>query len=278
LVTTHLALKVTVALVLFGTAVNGVGLRAQELQQPSSTALLASNSEVPVAAGVASASVSASALPEDPSALLAQQGSGQASKAYGRAGMEQAPLLAMVIKPQLQAQPLSFGQKEKVVFVDTFSLESLGGIILSAAYSDITNGQPNYGTNARAFGQRVGATAVRDTSEELFSDAVLAPILHQDPRYYRLGSGHNLVRRAGYAVTRTLITRTDGGRQTVNVSLLGGYAGASALSMTYYPQSNRNFHDAASSYGGSIAGEALYYLFSEFFDSAFDVVRFRTAK
>ena len=52
----------------------------------------------------------------------------------------------------------------------------------------------------------------------IFSDSVIAPILHEDPRYYKMGPGpgHSFIKRLFYSGTRGLITRTDGGRQTIN--------------------------------------------------------------
>ena len=217
-------------------------------------------------------------LPEAPSAVMAESSSSSTDSTLFMPTVPQAPRYAMVIGTGAQAQPLSAGGKVAITLKDTFSVESLIGITLSAGYSDVTNGQPNYGRNAIAFGKRFGAAAARDSSEEVFSYAVFAPVLHQDPRYYREGSGHNFLHRTAYAVTRTLVTRTDSGRQTVNASLLLGYAGAGALSTVYYPQINRNFHDEAAAYGGSLAGEALYFVFSEFFAGAHDVIHLHTAQ
>jgi hypothetical protein len=78
------------------------------------------------------------------------------------------------------------------------------------------------------------------------------------------GRRHGYVHRILYAITRPLITRTDSGRTTVNGALLAGQASASALSYTYYPQINRNFHDTFATFGGSLAGSAIDDVISEF--------------
>ena len=67
-----------------------------------------------------------------------------------------------------------------------------------------------------------------------------------------------------YAATRPLITRTDNGHQTINASLLVGYAGASALTRTYYPQINLNTKDQVKVFGSSVAGKAISFAFDEF--------------
>jgi len=64
---------------------------------------------------------------------------------------------------------------------------------------------------------------------------VFPSLLHQDPRYFREGSGPWKSRFA-HALLRPVLTNTDSGRKAFNWSgLLGGLA-ASALANTYYPQ------------------------------------------
>jgi hypothetical protein len=58
--------------------------------------------------------------------------------------------------------------------------------------------------------------------------------LHQDPRYYRAGSG-GFLRRAGHAVCGTILTRTDAGGETLSTWRLGSDYGAAFLSDLWYP-------------------------------------------
>ncbi len=175
-----------------------------------------------------------------------------------------APINDKTIQPGWHAQPLTAHQKVVLEMHDLYAPASLAAIALSAGYSHVTNGSPNYGTNSKAFAQRLGATAARDTSEDLFAYGILDPLFHQDPRYYVLGRKYNFFHRVLYAGTRTLVTRTDSGHNTLNSSLLLGYAGGAALTNVYYPQINRNFKDTANTYGGSLGGAALGFLVSEF--------------
>lgn len=153
--------------------------------------------------------------------------------------------------------------------------EGLAAMILSAGYEHAGNSQPNYGTDKGAFGERLGAAAIREESQSVFTYMVFAPVLHEDARYYVEGPSHNLVQRTLYAVTRPLITRTDGGRQTINGALLLGYAASAALTPAYYPSSNRNVHDVLAVYGGSIGGSALGFFVNEFTDDALMLVHLK---
>jgi hypothetical protein len=172
----------------------------------------------------------------------------------------------MTISAGYHAQQLTSHEKVILGLRDMYSPSTFVGEIASAGYSHVTNGQPNYGTNADAFGKRVGASVLRDTTEDLFSEVILAPILHEDARYYIEGSRYNFFHRTIYAVTRPIVTRSDSGRSTINASLLIGYAGASALSYTYYPAINQNFKDTAATFGDSLAGAAVGDFVNEFLD------------
>jgi len=177
-----------------------------------------------------------------------------------------APKYSITISAGFKAQPWTAHDKFIGGLRDVVSPFSLIGDVVSAGYSHVTNGSPNYGTDKGAFGQRLGATFIRDSTETFFAESIMAPVLHEDPRYYVEGPRYNIFHRTLYAVTRPIITRTDSGRSTLNASLLIGYAGASALSYTYYPEINKNFKDTASTFGGSLAGAAIGDFVNEFID------------
>ena len=158
---------------------------------------------------------------------------------------------------------------------DSVSPFTFMGEIISAGYSHVTNGSPNYGTDAPAFGQRVGAAIARGTSQNLFSEGVLASVLHEDPRYYQMGSGQNFFKRVVYAGTRPIITRTDSGHLTPNLALLGGYLGAAALTKTYYPDVNQGFNQTLQTYGGSIGGAALGFVVTEFLSDTLQILHLK---
>lgn len=182
--------------------------------------------------------------------------------APGRAQI--APIHTKYIAADFTAQPVKARDKVLLGLRDLYTPIAFAGFLASAAYGQVLNGQPNYGTDRGAFGARLGAAAIGATAEGVFTDTVFAPLLHEDPRYYVEGPQYGLVHRTVYAATRPLITRTDSGRSSPNGALLLGYAAAAALSLTYYPQSNRNFRDAVATFGGSIGGESLDYVLREF--------------
>jgi hypothetical protein len=138
------------------------------------------------------------------------------------------------------------------------------GWAFSAGWAQLIDGSPNYGTNGKAFSQRLGAAAALSASKEIFSDSVLAPILHQDPRYYQLGKTHKFINRAVYAGTRPIIGRTDSGKTIPSYSSLLGTGGAAALTLAYYPEKNTTTGQVFQTWATSLGGSALGYLVSEF--------------
>ena len=215
---------------------------------------------------------SSSSLPDAPLPHLHKLNAPPASPSQAQ---HIAPIYESTIPAGWHAQKQDLHDKEIMGIRDLYSFDSLGAIALSAGYAHITNGQPNYGVTSKAFGQRLGAAAARETSQNVFTEMVFAPLLHEDARYYVLGPSANPIKRLFYAGTRPLITRTDGGRSTVNGSLLAGYAVAAAITPAYYPQSNRNFHDVLATYGASIGGAALGDLVNEFADDVLQAFHLR---
>jgi hypothetical protein len=97
---------------------------------------------------------------------------------------------------------------------------------------------PNYAQGAKGYGQRFGADAAGVVSDILIGGAVLPSVLHQDPRYFYQGTG-TTTSRIKHALFSPFVCRGDSGKPQINLSSLGGDLASSALSNTYYPNSNR---------------------------------------
>ena len=79
------------------------------------------------------------------------------------------------------------------------------------------------------------ATAYGDQmSGNMMTEGFVPGIFHQDPRYFRLGTGSTL-HRALYAVWQIESAHMDSGRRTFNFSEWGGNSLAVAISNAYYP-------------------------------------------
>jgi hypothetical protein len=183
-----------------------------------------------------------------------------------------APRLAKYIEPGQQAQKLNGWQKIELSGWEQVQPYSVSTQILAAAWEHLLNGNPKYGSDKAGFGERIGAASIRQSSQAIFSDGLLPAVFHQDPRYYRKGEG-KIVDRVIYSATRVIIIRGDSGKEQVNYSQIIGYAGASALTMTYYPAISATWHDTAEGYGISMVTAALGNQIHEFAPDLIALVR-----
>jgi hypothetical protein len=181
----------------------------------------------------------------------------------------------ITIYPGQTAPPLSAHDKAVMGFKQSFTLFSLIGWTTSAGYTQLVNGSPNYGTDSGAFGERLGAAALRNTSQNIFGNVIFAPLFHEDPRYYKMGKGNKGYKRIAYAATRALITRSDDGHATPNYSLISGRVVGAALTNTYFPQRNCSFSQTAETFGTSMAGAAFGFIVTEFLDEALEIAHLK---
>lgn len=185
-----------------------------------------------------------------------------------------APMYSRVIPAGMATPQIHKWGKIELATRNLYSATSFASFFFSAGWSHLTNGQPNYGTNSAAFGQRLGAAAIRDSTQAFLSNGPFAVLFHDDPRYFALGRQSSLVKRAWYSVTRAVITRNSSdGHAVFNTSLVLGQAAGTALNNLYYPKDNRNFHDNLASFGGSMGGSALSFALDEFTSDLLRMVR-----
>jgi hypothetical protein len=207
--------------------------------------------DIPDSPGVVVSSSSSSADPD-----------GASFDSASKVTFKHSPPLQMIVLPDEIADPMTVHNKIAAGLKN--SAFSATGSLAVAGWEHLTDGSPNYGTDSGAFGQRLGAAAIRGASNGLFSHSVFAPIFHEDPRYYVMGPGHPFLKRLVYAGTRILITRTDSGHSTPNFALFAGNAAGSALTVTYYPARNTTFSGVAQTFAGSLGGFALGFIVDEF--------------
>ena len=147
---------------------------------------------------------------------------------------------------------------------ETFSPLTAAGTVFNAAFSQVTNSDPRYGTNAIAFGQRVGASAADIVSQNFFGDFLVASALHEDPRYIRRGERYGFWDRFRYAISRAFVIRTDSGRSSFNWDNLLGSAAGAGFSNLYHPPASRTSSATLIHFGTNIADSGFINLAPEF--------------
>lgn len=190
--------------------------------------------------------------------------------------MPMAPMYSRIIPAGMATPQIHKWDKTILASRNLYSATAFTSFFVSAGWSHLLNNQPNYGTDRGAFGERLGAAAIRDSSQAFLANGVYAVWLHQDPRYFALGPRYSLARRTWYALTRPLITRdSSDGHAEFNTSRILGLASGTALANLYYPKSNRNFHDNIAAFGGSMGGSAVSFLMDEYTSQLLKLIRLR---
>jgi hypothetical protein len=227
----------------------------QTIAQVEAPVFVAANSTIP-----------AETLPDAPDAVSTSAASPAADFAdeHHSTTTKMAGQYDKYIEPGQPVPTINAHDKFVLGVKDAVSPFSFAAWIVDAGYEQVTDSSPNYGHNRVAFAQRFGAGALRDITQGVLGDSVLAPILHEDPRYYKMGPGHSFAKRVVYAGTRAIITRKDDGSHTFNFAQVGGNLGGAILTNSYYPQTNRGFSQTVETFGGSVGGSALGFVVSEF--------------
>lgn len=105
-----------------------------------------------------------------------------------------------------------------------------------------------YGPGWKGFGKNTGVSLLQNATGEFFGTFLIPVVVHQDPRYFRMGKG-SIPRRFAHAVSRTVVAQNDDGSLMPNYATLLTYPIGAEISNLYVP----GIHDDASSTMARIA-------------------------
>ncbi len=170
--------------------------------------------------------------------------------------------------------PQSPGEKFKGFTQDSFDYSSFIFVGVMSGVSQLQGSTPEFHTGPAAYGRYYWHNFADQTDENLWVGFLLPVALKQDPRFYTLGSGgggsggaakHNSVaKRAAYAFSRILVTRTDSGGSSFNFSEVVGAGAASGISNLYYPSSNRSWTKTGQRWALNVGIDGATAVFKEF--------------
>jgi hypothetical protein len=139
------------------------------------------------------------------------------------------------------AVSLTASQKMKLAFRSSIDPVTFAGAFVIAAYheaNDDYGGPGGYGWGAEGFFKRSGAAYLDSFDGTMLGNGILPSILHQDPRYFRLGHG-SAMHRLLYATSTSFMCKGDKSRKwEPNISNVGGNILSGAISNLYYPSSS----------------------------------------
>ncbi len=138
------------------------------------------------------------------------------------------------------AAPLSPGQKFRLAMrsaIDPFQFVAAG---LDAGINQAENSFPGYGQGAQGYAKRFGAGYADQFDGAMWGNAILPILLHEDPRYFRKGTG-SFKKRLFYSIATTFMTKNDNGTWGPNYANVLGNFIAGGISNAYYPSTDRGF-------------------------------------
>jgi hypothetical protein len=225
-------------------------LAADPQQQPDAT----SNNKTPD---------SKSSLPDAP-APAANPGS-QTEEQYGK---QPKRILGIIpnyraVSANTQLPPLSFKGAMWLATQDTFDYSSflfVGGL---AGIAMAGKSQPSFGQGAEGYGKYYWHSFADNGIENYMTEAIVPTITREDPRYYTLGKG-GFFKRTGYAASRLLITRTNSGGSTFNLSEVIGAGAAAGIGNAYYPPEYNPWVKTYQRWGTQVGLDGLFNVLKEF--------------
>jgi hypothetical protein len=150
--------------------------------------------------------------------------------------------------------PLTPRQKMRASFRSAIDPYQVGLAVFSSAIGQAENSHSSYdpipGTNPvqymeegykqgwGGYGKRFGAAFTDQFDGTILGNGVFPVLLHQDARYYRMGTG-SLSKRFLYSVSTTVRCKGDNGKWQPNFSNLLGNIASGGISNLYYPAADR---------------------------------------
>jgi len=162
-----------------------------------------------------------------------------------------------------QLPPLTAGEKFKLVAEGNFDRAEYPWVATQALIGQLGHDEASFGQGFRGYAKRY-AVAFGDTTVGNFTTGAVVPsMLHQDPRYYQLGTG-GFFHRTAYAFKRVFVIRGDSGRNQFNASEIFGNAMAGGISELYHPKGDRTLTNVVGVWYTQTAWDLVGFELKEF--------------
>jgi hypothetical protein len=161
------------------------------------------------------------------------------------------------------AVPLTASQKIQLSFRSAVDPWQFGITVVASALGQAENSHPGYGQGWEGYGKRYAASYGDLFDGTIIGNGLLPALLHQDPRYFRKGTGSKW-HRFFYAASTNIICKGDNGKWQPNYSNVGGNLISGGISEFYYPKQEQDvgllFSNAATvTLEGAIGSELLEF-------------------
>jgi hypothetical protein len=168
---------------------------------------------------------------------------------------------------------ISAKRKLTIAYKDSFDWPVYPTAAAFAAIYHLENQNPSFGQGMAGYAKRFGGAYGDQMIGNMMTEGFIPVLTHEDPRFFRTGEGTKK-HRLKSALMQILVTRTDSGGKTFNLSEWGGNAASVAISNAWYPDT-RNANDNAQKWLEAVGTDAFSNVLKEFWP---DVKRFLTKK
>jgi hypothetical protein len=159
-------------------------------------------------------------------------------------------------------KPLTTAEKYHMAFQDSFDWPNFLLLAGYAAQSQIATSGFHHNGGLPVFGEYYARGFSDQIIGSYVTDAIMPSLLHEDPRYFRLGTG-SFWRRTYYATSRIFVTRLDNGKSRFNITEIAGNIGVDAITTWYYPDS-QTAAKGAERFGMQLGNDAISNILTEF--------------
>jgi hypothetical protein len=159
--------------------------------------------------------------------------------------------------------PLSFKSELWLATQDSFDYSSFIFVGALAAFDMAGKSQPTFGQGAEGFGKYYWHSFADSAIEDYMTEAIVPVATKEDPRYYTMGKG-GFFKRTGYAVSRLVVTKTNSGGSTFNLSEIVGAGAAAGIGNLYYPAESRPWVKTYQRWGTQVGLDGVFNVLKEF--------------
>ena len=156
---------------------------------------------------------------------------------------------------------ISAGRKMTIAAKDSFDWPVFPTAALFATLYQLEDQNPSFGQGMQGYAKRFAGAYGDQMIGNMMTEGIVPALLHEDPRYFRLGRGP-MRHRLGYALTRIFVTRMDSGRNSFNFAEVLGNSAAVAVSNAWYPDT-RTASDNAEKLAIQLATDAFSNVLKE---------------
>ncbi len=146
-------------------------------------------------------------------------------------------LPAFNVSYRSDAVSLTSGQKMRLAFRSVTDPVTFGAAFVVAGYHEAMDDDKGFGWGYQGYIKRSGAAYLDAFDGGMIGNGILPSILHQDPRYFRLGHGATSHRLLYSLATNVICKHDNTGKWEPNYSNVGGNIIAGGISNYYYPSS-----------------------------------------